>query len=299
MATEKDMLRANEGNSMYRKKWLRKLAELREVIRFDGENFDGARMIHQTNLDMHEARTQALHYQVGYALLAAGIRINYLRSSYLLQFHDDQEVVTKDIPTPVKSAMTPEERAKLRAREEKAARALARRYALPQFKALYLELWNEAQAKQTPEAQAADVADKWDALGEVIHEIRCGNKDFLDILERYRILISKRLETSPIWQAASSHPYIRFDQLPTHEEAERLPRISLDTFEKIGYNTFWHDVLQPPDLPEFYKRWMVATFHCGLDWDEPGTPLFPGWPNEGLEKDPKKIAMMLPFKKIH
>ena len=296
MVTERD-LELSTGSIDSQALRLIKLADLSNINRFDGENFDGARMIHQTTLNTHEARTKALLFQANNALRAAGVDIDNFRAGYVLGVHDDHEVLTKDIPSPVKLMMSSEEREQLRNQEEAAIRILVERYMLAEFHDLYLELWHEAQAKETPEAQAADIADKWDGVCETLHEIRCSNTDFLEVLERYRSFILPRVEKHKVWPAISSHPHIQLDRIPTPGEADQLPKISLGTLRGLGYDAFWKEVFDPK-LPEFYKRWMTATFRCGLPLKTPGTPLFPGWPNEGLEQDPKMYLLMVPHQKI-
>lgn len=296
MITERD-LELSSGTIDAQALRIIKLADLSSINRFDGENFDSAKMIHQTTLNTHEARTKALLFQANNALRSKGIDIDNFRAMYVLGVHDDHEVLTKDIPSPVKIMMSPDEREQLRVKEESAIRVLVKRYVQQEFHDLYLELWHEAQLKETLEAQAVDIADKWDGVCETIHEIRCGNKDFLDILERYRTLIMPRLEKHTVWQTISGHPHIQLDSIPTPEEVNQLPKIRLWTLKEFGYEAFWAEVFDP-NLPEFYKRWMTATFRCGLNLDTPGTPLFPGWPNEELEKNPKMFLLMVPHQKI-
>lgn len=271
---------------------LLKFAELASV-----ERFCGMKMIHRTNLDIHHARTTKLTWTCAQALRTRGVMINLGHAMNLIRVHDDQEVITGDIPTPTKLAMTEEEQEELKGKEEAAIITLAKRYVPPEFQDMYLQLWHEARDKKTLESQTADIADKWDAICETVHEIRCGNVSFFEVLDRYRSKIIPRLQNHEIWSIISTHPDIRLDRIPTPSEADQLPKISIETLRKSGQEAFWQEVLDQ-NVPEFYRRWIVDTFSCGLSLDMPGTALFPGWGNEPLNQKPRMYLLRLPWKKI-
>ncbi|MBI3443298.1 HD domain-containing protein [Candidatus Woesebacteria bacterium] len=267
--------------------WQKRLHDLSTV-----ERFAGIEMIHRTNLDVHTARIVILTIIAKQAMQSRGITINGRHAVDLAKVHDDPEVITKDIPSTVKSAMTEAERQKLHKQEETATIALARQYMPRMFQDFYIGLWREAKSKLTPESQVVDIADKWDGICEAIHEIRCGNDDFLQVLERYRSLVLPHLENYDSWQVISEHPKIQLSNVPTAQEAQRLPKISLDTYRLHGAQIFWEEVMDP-NVPEFYKRWIKTTFTCGLDLDVPGTPLFPDWAKELGPQDLKDYFPIL------
>lgn len=100
--------------------------------------------------------------------------------------------------------MTQEERSDLKKAERKAAVALSILFMPSEFQELYMIYYDEMSEKETIEAQVVDIADKWDAICEVIREIKSGNYLFIDVLKNYREDIFPHLMRHSIWQTVNS-----------------------------------------------------------------------------------------------
>jgi 5'-deoxynucleotidase len=245
------------------------ISDLREV-----ERFQGLPMIHRTTLHDHTTRVRGAALHIASSLQRQGTSLDVPKLIRLAQHHDDPEIITGDIPSPVKRAMSTDQRTALKAVEDQAALVLAKRYFPDHLQAKYLADYQEIGAKKTSEAQIVDLADKWEGLSETIHEIRCGNEVFYPVLENYADIFDG-LKIHPLWDVVSSLPQLQLDTIPTPEEASQIPRVSLDLLSQ-GAEAFRRAALDP-NVPAFYNTWRnisLTAFHT------PGSALFPGWRNE-------------------
>lgn len=237
-------------------------------------------MIHRTSLYDHVNRVQSLSFSVAQACKRADYEFDMSIIERRSLHHDDPEVETTDIPSPVKRAMTPEERLELRERELGAARRLAGRFStLPPD--TYISDQEEVANKETIENQIVDVADKLDGLCETIHELRCGNKTFRPVLENYREIFVD-LEQHPIYGCLDI-------AVPSLEDVEKFP-IDIELLKEGRREEFWKNVFDP-SLPNFVRLWMrimsrVGTFRtlaCSIR-------LFPGWTQELMEEESRRTG---------
>lgn len=238
------------------------------------ERFKLHPMIHQTTLYTHVHRVHRLSGLVKHNLdWAPDVKADPLRIENLALYHDDPEVLTGDIPSPVKRAMTPQEKETLDSEEVQAAELLSDEFVPEEFRNFYLHCFQEMKEKKSTEAQVVNIGDKWDGLGETLHEIRCGNTEFLTVLPNY-IKIFEELKQQPIWEHLQKNPSFEF-AIPSVEEAQQLPPLSRDLVSQGG-EIFWERVFDPavPDLLFTWYRTTLRTF------PEPERILFSGWAEE-------------------
>jgi hypothetical protein len=198
-------------------------------------------------------------------------------------------MVNGDIPSPVKAVMTADQLQGLDKREQEGASALAHfLYNFPpDITQKYLDFHAELKALKTPTSKLVEIADKWHALGEKLHEIRCGNSDFIDLLDHSRKQFAG-FEKWDIWQEIKNHPLIDFDNFPSNNSIAKLPTISIDNLvpEKQPAD-IWEarthlieGLLPEKDdsslkWPEIYKTWIKVGIECFDPHIEKF--LLPGW----------------------
>lgn len=260
----------------------RRIHDLEQVLRFE----QAEKVIHRNNLHTHMSRVSyfshdlALHLKQTYNL-----PLDQSKTQRLAMYHDDPEVITGDIPTPIKYSMKPAERQKLRKAEEEAIKALATRYfginPLNRKRRQYLQDQFDMTKKETLEARIVNIADKIEGLCETIHEIRCGNTTFHQILNNYRNFFANFIPEEQLFSYVNADEKYKttLDVIPTVEQALEMQPISITTF-KADEKVFWKEVFNP-NLPSFYKQWLlVSTIRFT------NQQLFPGWKEEIKNRRP-------------
>ncbi len=221
--------------------------------------------IHKSNLFEHVANVNMLAQSMASYLAATDDNLLDGGKIYRLALHhDDAEVITGDIPSPVKAAFTQEEREAYRKREDEAMVELSQKYMPSKFQQLYLDDWKELTAKQSPEAQLIEIADKWDGLCETITDIRCGNDDpeIFQVLKNYQALF-KKMESFPLMEKLEHSFHFGFKHIPTIEETTNFSKIDLNLLSEVdGKDAFWERVFDP-SLPAIYKHWLSWSFTRG------------------------------------
>lgn len=251
----------------------RRIQDLERILRFD----QAEKVIHRNNLHTHMLRVSYLsqdlarHLQTNY-----GLHVDPAKAQRLALYHDDPEVITGDIPTPIKYSMKPHERLKLRKAEEEAAKALATRYfglnPLSKKRRQYLKDQRDMTEKESTEARIVNIADKMEGLCETIHEIRCGNETFNHILNNYRSFFQSFISSEPLFELVNSDTTykITMQTIPTVDQAKSLQPITLDVY-KTDPKTFWANTFDE-NVPGFYKKWRsITAMNLSLN------ALFPGW----------------------
>ncbi|MBA3723832.1 MAG: HD domain-containing protein [Candidatus Levybacteria bacterium] len=238
----------------------RRIKDLESVLRFD----QAERVIHRNNLHTHMLRVSYLSYDLAQRLHERyDLHVDPIRAQRLAVYHDDPEVITGDIPTPIKYAMKPHERLALRTAEAEAVRKLATRYfgvnPWNRKRQQYLEYQKDMTKKESPEARVVNIADKIEGLCETIHEIRCGNETFDLILNNYRNFFDSFITNEPLFDFVNGDSAYRItlDTIPTPKEAHGLQKIKIDIFQK-DQTKFWQQVFAP-ELPNFYKQWLLVS----------------------------------------
>lgn len=195
----------------------------------------------------------------------------------LATHHDDSEMIDQDLPTPFKMAMSPEEKLAFQRREQESRMAIGhfRLMLDPNDQDLYMQDQAELKAQETIESQIVEVADKLDALGEILHEVRCGNRKFLEFLE-LRGQIIGRLDRFHFWKIVKSHPTLELDKIPTAGEISVLPNISIDSLasrENLIIDLLGDGV---KEWPMFYQWWIFRQFEK-LQIKDLERIILPGW----------------------
>lgn len=144
-------------------------------------------MLYRTNLFTHSHRTAALVRALNpLAQQIFGTQYDPKRAEILALVHDDAELVFGDIQAGNKSKMTA---AQLREVEDAERAAIYERAAQSPRKVggyLYIDLLADAMDHMTLESQVVSYADKYDALGEALHEVYAGNPHFtVNVVNEY------------------------------------------------------------------------------------------------------------------
>lgn len=253
-----------------------RVQDLEGVLRFD----QAEKVIHRNNLHTHMLRVGYLSSDLAKHLLANyDLKVDPVKTKRLAQYHDDPEVITGDIPTPIKYSMKPHELLELRKAEEEAVRALANRYfglnPLSRKRRQYLQDQHDMTKKETTEARIVNIADKIEGLCETMHEVRCGNLIFDEILNNYRSFFKSFIPNEPLFELVNADPLykVTMETIPTVEEAKKLQPIRLKDFRKDP-DLFWNAVFDK-NLPSFYKRWLYVSAVKFASQS-----VFPGWKKE-------------------
>lgn len=262
----------------------RRIQDLEQVLRFE----QAEKVIHRNNLHTHMLRVSYLSHDLAQHLKQThSLPVDPSKTHRLARYHDDPEVITGDIPTPIKYSMKPHERQKLRKAEEEAIKALATRYfglnPLNRRRRQYLQDQLDMTKKETLEARIVNIADKIEGLCETIHEIRCGNATFHQILNNYRKFFTNFIPNEPLFSLVNADEKykVTLDVVPTVAQAIELKPISLATFNN-NEEKFWKDVFDP-NLPSFYKQWLIVS---ATKFTNP--KLFPGWKKEITNSRPPR-----------
>lgn len=240
------------------------------------KRYDGIKMTHRTDLWTHARRTTFLAMNLTMAIEDTEDLVYDPRKIVRLAYHhDDAEFLTGDTPGNIKRAMNPEERAELSLREDSASRALAKYYlniADDLNVDQYIADQKEIREKKTLEAQIVDVADKLDALGEIVHELRCGNLDFIPVFQRY-VKVFQDFERYDFWRKVKSNPKVGMEYPLTISEVLLIEKISPDSFPTR--ESMEEKLMTEKHLPPYYGTWLALTFMgFGVGTEK---YLFPGW----------------------
>lgn len=244
-------------------------------------------MVHKGDDLRHTFRTEMLASLLGRSCRHYGMKINPYRIQRLARYHDVLEIVTGDIPTPVKQNLSQVEKEELSSLEDEAAPVLAKLYAPEGYEDVFIADLAEVKKKASLEAQIVDIADKWDALGQVLHDIRCGNTspEVFQVLQRYRDIFSK-LRKYPVFQEMEKHnPDLILKHIPSDEEAKAMSKIRLEDL-KQGKDVFWKNVMDP-STPPIYKTWLKAPPASIYQLD-----IFPSWREELRAYQPSAQELM-------
>jgi len=136
-------------------------------------------MLYRTNLYTHSHRVAALVRAMN--LLAAsvfGSDYDPRKAELIAYVHDDAELLFGDVQAGNKSKMTVDQLQQVKDAEERAIQEIAKRFPVTIGGYSYKQLLIEAANYSSREAQVACYADKYDALGEALHEVFAGNYHF-------------------------------------------------------------------------------------------------------------------------
>ncbi len=136
-------------------------------------------MYYRTNLLTHSQRVAWIVETIApYAGTIFGSRFNPERAVLLALVHDDAEIIMGDVQAGNKSKMTAEQMADVKQMEQEAIKKVSHKYSLDLSPYSYEDLLRDAAEPNSLEAYVVQFADKFDALGEAMHEVFAGNTLF-------------------------------------------------------------------------------------------------------------------------
>src|SRR3989344_4303833 len=231
-------------------------------------------MLNPTNVLIHTLRGRALADFLLSLTERQGLSTNRQKVSDLALHHDDPKFVTEDIPTPIKQQMTPGQKISLKTREEEAATLISTIYFPSLPKNQLKQLHGEYEAGETLEAQIVRVADKLDALGEVLHEVYCGNqyRDFWigEGLHNLRTIFDD-LDTYGWWKRMKEQPDISLSEFPKDQDLPLDPQVR---FTDLSSRMDLEKIVKTGGLVPIYRTWVKTTLQTFPKESE--RYLFPG-----------------------
>jgi 5'-deoxynucleotidase YfbR-like HD superfamily hydrolase len=253
--------------------WLKSLSSL--------YRYEDIEMIHRVDLFTHQRRVTFLAMYLTTLINNIDepiIEVDQFKIPRMGYHHDDPEMITGDWAAPLKAAMSSSERADLDTQEDQAAYAIARLILdlSPEQADIYIADQREIRKKETIESQIIDVADKWEALSEKTHEIRCGNNNFAPLVDNSRETF-KKFEKYPFWSLIYSDSLLGFDKIPTGQEMAALPKLSLEDMKtpQDAIDAVTGDGFSLTSWPAYYRSWAAITwinFYNSLE-----KAIFQGW----------------------
>lgn len=190
-------------------------------------------MLYRTDLYTHSHRTAALVRAINpYAEKVFGWKYDPVKAEILALVHDDAEIIFGDIVAGHKYHMTKEQLKEVQQAERRAIKTIAKRFPKKVGNYSYEALLTEAESHESLESQVVSYADKYDALGEALHEVYAGNQNFVTHF------------TSPYGETPT--PFEYYSQFFLHF-TEKFPR----TKELVCQ---YHDIFFPVHCPLEYYR---------------------------------------------
>lgn len=249
--------------------------------------YEGIEMVHRPNLLVHSMAVKALAVRMGLMLDRLEdeqIFFDFLPGDIIVfaNHHDIAEILTPDIPAPIKRALSKEQRLALHEEENRACRTLCQElFGCTGEEEInhYLALQKTIREKETTAAQIVNFADKFDCLGEKLHEIVCGNTPFIPLVENSRLAFEDL-------SRYDFYPYLKdvfgLAEIPDEEDLRRLPQLTredlrqdLPLFENPAVKaalTSW---------PTCYVKWLEFRLDSfwGIPYDQEifYKAVFPGW----------------------
>jgi 5'-deoxynucleotidase YfbR-like HD superfamily hydrolase len=136
-------------------------------------------MLYRTNLYTHSHRVAALTRAINpLAAAVFGASYDSRKAELMAYVHDDAELVFGDIQAGNKSRMTTAQLQRVKETEMQAIKTITQRFPESVEDYSYRQLLEEAAQHSSLEAQVVCYADKYDALGEALHEVYAGNHHF-------------------------------------------------------------------------------------------------------------------------
>lgn len=253
-------------------------------------------MTHRTSVLVHEGRVAKGALVISRVLSAQGVAVDLKRVLFLADHHDDIEMETGDIPTPVKESATKEELKKMEEDERVAAEKIDHLVQKPLFFRSFPEEYEEYKSQKTIEARIVSYMDKWDGIHEAIHEVICGdNKEtFREVIEKYKPLFVDLMDKNKDWQIKLKNIFgDDFFSVPDPEKLVSKMPIELDYTNVFN---FMRSVAQ--DNPISYFFWL--RFNKSLFRLDFLRFVFPGWIDKFppiVLKDIERVRKKQPFKK--
>jgi len=259
------------------KLWVKKLSDIK---RYSFNNNENPKMIHEQDDFNHVRRVMYLGEILTKILLkdpSSPYKPDLRHVQSMGYHHDDAEIVTGDILATAKAKMNKEEFQELKQREDLASHALAHFIfeLKPPQDQIYIDTQRELRNKLTLESQIVDVADKWDSLCEILHEVRCGNKPFSELLSfRKQVFIHFRNNYS-FYEILEKNSLLEFNEIPTPQQAKELPTMDISDLKKPTDIAEFMSTAKTKGLPTCYRTW--AELNKNIFDVRPEKFIFPGW----------------------
>ena len=142
-------------------------------------------MFYRTNLLIHTKRIRAMIEFFLPFLLEKFPCLDIQLLFWMIEHHDDLELITGDYPLQLKLLMTPQQRERLKDEEFAALELLSRSYPKKikgyEYRATMLRIME----KNCIESQILSFVDKIDGYSEALHELLAGNNVFLEPIWNY------------------------------------------------------------------------------------------------------------------
>ena len=241
--------------------------------------YDGINMLHRTNLRTHTMRVRTLAQFLGRRiekLETNGLFFDFQPywMIFALMQHDSPELGTGDLPATIKQKFSHWQHQQLEKAEDQATVDNCIKYFRVRcYRDLdyFLKVQKILRQKKSPEAKVINFADKLDPIGEKLHEVACGNDQFIELLQNSRQVLAG-FENYEFWTFIKSHPQLQLDQIPSDDDLLRLPKITFeDTQDPDQRNIF----AKTKEWPAWYQTWLqksYQTFHKA-----PNQFIYPGW----------------------
>lgn len=217
-------------------------------------------MFYRTNLLTHSERVAALVRAINPAAMRAfGADYDPKKAEIMAHVHDDAEIIFGDVQAGNKSRMTKEQLAAVHAAEKSAIDEIANRFPTSVGGYSYKQLLSETADKDTTEAQIVCYADKYDAMGEAMHEIYAGNQRFATNVVNEFGSIPTPLEYYADYFANVRRKLPRIGVLLDTAEAIFAP-VEMPPFREIVQNGTPHTVesLKIPTQQIHYDNWLTV-----------------------------------------
>ena len=188
-----------------------------------------------------------------------GADFDSTKAQLLAVVHDDPETIMGDIVAGHKKKMTMMELAAISEKEQMAIAALAERYPFSILGYNYGDLMREGQALKTPEAKLLKYVDRFDALGEALHELFAGNAAFAtsSVHEKFGVIdMPVPFYQEYIVDFLKKNPeFIELFQKP-HPLFAPLPFFDTEAVLRSGHPHSLFTLRQPSDFTpyEFWKK---------------------------------------------
>ena len=239
-------------------------------------------MTHRQSVLEHSVRVANSASLLAQLLYSKGFDIDPRRALFMGDHHDDPEILTGDIPSPVKRNATGQEKERLETGEKLASmlveNLIAKPRSIPRF---FPDIFQELKDQQTLESRVVNFADQWDGLSEAIREVICGDfpEPFVRVIEDYRPVFVNLLETNKEWLARISEIFGE-NTFAFPDPSSLVPK-NLDDLDYNSGDSFIDSITA--GNPKTYRLWL--RFHKALFRINFLSAIFPGW----INKFPKAV----------
>jgi 5'-deoxynucleotidase YfbR-like HD superfamily hydrolase len=206
-------------------------------------------MMYRTNLYTHSERVAALVRAISpFAISVFGADYDPRKAELIAYVHDDAELVFGDIQAGNKSKMTAEQLQQVKQAEEMAIEEIAQKFPARVDRYSYKQLLTEAADYSSLESQIVCYADKYDALGEALHEISAGNHHFTTHVvneygriptppEYYEGYFASYLDKFPGMRALLAEPFVMFEPVLGRDYSPTIAGGRPHTLQSLGKPT--------------------------------------------------------------